>query len=390
MPVKITTITPEQAARFPEWVAKYVEIGLSTEPADFDAATDAALRAYALCNVKRPMIVLRMGSPYGAVLGGILAWGLLKELGKEVRSQVVSQVVSQVESQVWSQVRSQVGSQVVSQVGSQVGSQVESQVESQVWSQVESQVVSQVVSQVESQGESGIYNGRGGAFWASWVGYIAFLRNVLGWTDPVLTERFEIDETLTNSCGWVWWHENVLSISDRPSELHRDEQGRLHNALGPSIAYRDGWALHHFHGVAVPEYVIERPHEIDVAKIDGEGNAEIRRVMLERFGAERYMTECGATVVAELPDTHAMIGLRGARLIKRDLPGDEPIVMVDCVNSSPEPDGSYRRYMLRVDPNAYGGKASRDVLAAMASTWRNADGSLLFKRPQDYKPSVET
>ena len=85
-----------------------------------------------------------------------------------------------------------------------------------------------------------------------------------------------------------------------------------------------------------------------------------------------------------------MIGLRDARLIRRDIPDDEPIVMVDCVNSSPEPDGSFRRYMLRVQPDAYDGAASTDVLAAMASTWRNADGSLLFKRPDQYQPEVET
>ena len=275
-----------------------------------------------------------------------------------------------------------------------MGSQVRSQVGSQVWSQVGSRVWSQVGSQVGSnnfkEATEGLANDRGGTFWASWGAYVAFMRDVLGWSDPVLTERFEIDEALIKSCGWTWWHENVLAISDRPSEINRDAQGRLHSLTGPSIAYRDGWALHHVHGVAVPEYVIERPQEINAAKIDAERNAEVRRVMLERFGTERYMRESGAAVIAELPDTHAMVGLRGARLIKRELPDDEPIVMVDVVNSSPEPDGSFRRYMLRVDPNAYGGKASTDVLAAMASTWRNADGSLLFKRPQDYRPSVET
>jgi len=48
MAKKITKLTPEQEARFPEFVKKWVDIGLSTEPADFDAATEAALKAYAL------------------------------------------------------------------------------------------------------------------------------------------------------------------------------------------------------------------------------------------------------------------------------------------------------------------------------------------------------
>lgn len=41
--MQITTITPEQAARIPEWVQQWIDIGLSTEPADFDRATAAAL-----------------------------------------------------------------------------------------------------------------------------------------------------------------------------------------------------------------------------------------------------------------------------------------------------------------------------------------------------------
>lgn len=150
---------------------------------------------------------------------------------------------------------------------------------------------------------------------------------MLGWADPVL-ERFEIDEVLTKSCGWVWWHENVLSISDRPSALHRDVDGHLHCEIGPSISYRDGWALYHWHGVLVPAYVIERPQEISVAGIDAEQNAEVRRVM------------------------------------------------VKVRNSTPEPDGSVRDYWLRVPPDL------RTARAAVAWTFG--------LEPTEYAPAVET
>ncbi|GAA2645547.1 hypothetical protein GCM10009864_04690 [Streptomyces lunalinharesii] len=33
-----------------------------------------------------------------------------------------------------------------------------------------------------------------------------------------------------------------------------------------------------------------------------------------------------------------------------DLPDDEPVVMVEVVNSTPEPDGTHRTYWLRVPP----------------------------------------
>ena len=397
MAAKITKITAAQANQMPAFVQRWIDIGLSTEPADFDAATAAALRAYDLCGLPRPSVILRMGSPYAATVGGALAWMIVRCLSaKDLKQQVRQQVRQQVWQQVEQQVRQQVEQQVVRQVRQQVLQQVEQQVEQQVWQQVRQQVGQQVRQQVRQQVHilnaacDGFLNYGSNSLWASWSAHIAFMRDVLGWSDPVLTERFEIEETLVKSCGWTWWHTDVLVIGDRPVHINRDAQGRLHSLTGPSIAYRDGWALHHVHGVAVPEYIVERPQEITCGKIDAERNAEVRRVMLERFGVERYMRESDATVIAEIPDTHPIIGLRGARLIKREIPDDEPIVTLDVMNSSPEPDGSFRRYMLRIDPQAYAGKASTDVLAAMASTWRNADGSLLFRRPEDYQPTMET
>lgn len=92
MAKKITKLTPEQIGRFGEWSEKWIEIGLSTEPADFDKATAAALRAYQLANFKRPMVILRMSSPYGATLGGALAWAVLRKLSdKQVGAQVGAQ-----------------------------------------------------------------------------------------------------------------------------------------------------------------------------------------------------------------------------------------------------------------------------------------------------------
>src|SRR5690606_26379587 len=122
MSKKITTLTDAQMARMPEWVDKWVAIGLSTEPANFDEAEKGVRGCYASAGLAQPTVVLRMSSPYGAVVGGAMAVLLLG--GEDVRSQVWSQV----ERQVWSQIRSQVDSQVDSQVASQAWSQVWSQV----------------------------------------------------------------------------------------------------------------------------------------------------------------------------------------------------------------------------------------------------------------------
>jgi hypothetical protein len=184
---------------------------------------------------------------------------------------------------------------------------------------------------------------------------------------------------LAQSAGWAIPHENICWVSERHHILQRDERGRLHNLTGPACAYPDGWAIYAVHGVRVPEYIIERPQEISVEKIDAENNAEIRRVMMDRFTAPRYIAESG------LKPIHAD---DFGTLYRRELAGDEPLCMVKVVNSTAEPDGSFKDYWLRVDPNAYGGiKTAR---AAVASTWRTADGKFVFDKPEEYAPMHQT
>jgi hypothetical protein len=369
---KITTLTPEQIAQFGEWAKKWIDIGLSTEPADFDRATSAALRAYELCNLKKPMVVLRVGSPYAATLAGAYAWMLLKNLkgaqvGDQVGAQVGDQVWDQVRDQVWDQVwaqvgdqvrdqvRAQVGDQVGAQVGAQVGDQVGAQVGDQVWDQVRDQVWAQVRDQVGDQvgdqvwaqvgdqvgaqvwdqvrasgfaaAKDGINNEGPNSLWASFAAYVTFLRDVCGWDGSTL-EKFAVNEELVRSCGWTWWHENILVISDRPSEIHRDQSGLLHGEKGPSIAYRDGWSLHHWHGVKIPgEWVTGKPPSATEALTWA--NVEQRRAACEIVGWANVLSELNARVIDE--DGDEEIGT----LLEADIPdsGKERFLKVRCGTS---------------------------------------------------------
>ena len=276
---RIDKLTPEQVARMPEWTKKWVDIGLSTEPADFDTATEAALKAYALCNLKKPMVILRMGSPYAATVGGALAWSILRSIDG-VRAQVGAQVGAQIRAQVWDQVRDQVRAQVGAQVWAQVWAQVQDQVQDQVWAQVGAQVGVQVWDQVGDQSlqaaKDGLNNdGASNLYWSAFAAWVSFFRDVCGWESEIL-KKFEISEALVKSCGWTWWHENVLAISDRPSMINRDQQGRLHSEAGSSIAYRDGWSLYHWHGVSVPAHWIEKRAELDPNEVIAAQNTEQR------------------------------------------------------------------------------------------------------------------
>jgi len=83
-----------------------------------------------------------------------------------------------------------------------------------------------------------------------------------------------------------------------------------------------------------------------VGEIDAEPNAEIRRVMIERYGTARYVRDSGAVEVDRWTDEAG----QPVRLLRRDVPGDEAIVMLHLVNSTVDPDGKRREYWRRVPP----------------------------------------
>ncbi|MCQ1575562.1 DUF6745 domain-containing protein [Streptomyces parvus] len=146
---------------------------------------------------------------------------------------------------------------------------------------------------------------------------------------------------VARNAGWWWPYEQAVVITERPDVLHRDEAGRLDHGEGPALAYGDGFALHAWRGMPVPAAFLEELSSLTPERIRGEENAELRRVMLEYYGYDRYLSESGAE-----PVHRDETGI----LWRIALDGDEDVVMVEVVNSTPEPDGTYRAYWLRVPP----------------------------------------
>ncbi|MGW9187341.1 DUF6745 domain-containing protein [Streptomyces rubiginosohelvolus] len=146
---------------------------------------------------------------------------------------------------------------------------------------------------------------------------------------------------VARNAGWWWPYENAVVITERPDVLHRDEAGRLDHGEGPALAYGDGFALHAWRGMPVPAAFLDELSSLTPERIRAEENAELRRVMLEYYGYDRYLSESGAE-----PVHRDETGI----LWRIALDGDEDVVMVEVVNSTPEPDGTYRTYWLRVPP----------------------------------------
>jgi hypothetical protein len=214
---------------------------------------------------------------------------------------------------------------------------------------------------------------------AAWLGFYEF------WLDEVdvtACERLRPQMRAARmGIGWFWAYDEVAVVTPMPSFSIRDQENRLHNLDGPSSGYKDSdFCTYNVHGVRVEKHVVENKHLITVEQIESETNTEVRRVLTELYGAERYLQDSGAELVHE--DDFG-------QLYRKEMPpGEETLMMVKVVNSTPEPDGTFKDYWLRVDPNAYGGL--KTAQAAVASTWRDSNNVLVFERPEDYRPVVET
>jgi Domain of unknown function (DUF6745) len=160
----------------------------------------------------------------------------------------------------------------------------------------------------------------------------------------------------------------LLGCVSRPL-LRLDEEDRLHDWDGrPAVDWQEGSGLWYWHGVQMSESAGRKPERVTPRRIAGWANSERRRVAIERIGLEAFLRGLGAEIVQQ--DDYGRLWRT-----RQEVDG-EAYVAVEVTNATPEADGSYRRYFLRVPPS------TRTARAAVA--WSFGIGA------RDYMPLVQT
>ncbi len=122
-----------------------------------------------------------------------------------------------------------------------------------------------------------------------------------------------------------------------------------------------------WHDVAITPRIAFQPETITAQEALSEQNAELRRVLIERMGHEKFIEQASPYQLDQDSDPG------GARRLQRiDLSGDEPLVTlaVQCPSTG-------RRYLIRVPPTLF---TCRQAAAWIAG----------FNHPDLYQPVVET
>ncbi|GAA3829904.1 DUF6745 domain-containing protein [Streptomyces chiangmaiensis] len=304
------------------------QVAAATGPADRGAAEEGVRLAYRLAGLEEPENILWAGSPRE---GAALAARLTAEgtAGRSVREAV--------RTRPWAAAREH----VLDRLGPAGWAEHWALTGAQLWDGT---------VMLTERIRTGVIEALAGAAGDEQSVRLVLLDAVLGQHDAAWLAAFDgqdggrtLDGTaaVARAAGWWWPYERAVIVCERPTELHRDEAGRLDRGDGPALAFPDGFALHAWRGMPVPAEFLSGLVGLTPRRIREEENAELRRVMLEYYGYDRYLEESGAEPV-QRDETGV--------LWRIELEGDEPLVMVEVVNSTPEPDGTHRTYWLRVPP----------------------------------------
>jgi hypothetical protein len=313
---RIEALTPEQAARMAEFRDRWIQIGLSTAPAERARAEAAIAEAYKAAKLPPPQRIVWCGSPLSQGLTRAIVLQGPTKIGDSVGASVRDSVRDSVGDSVWDSVRASVGDSVWDSVRDSVGASVGASVRDSVGASVGASVY-----------------GQHDANWFAFYDYFREVTDLREQTAPLLglTE-------LAKAAGWCVPHANICWVSERHNVLMRDGAGQLHNVAGPAVMYPDGWGIYAVHGVCVPAEWIEKKDKLDAKTALTWQNIEQRRAAAEILGWDRILRELQPRVIDTDPDPK--IGT----LLEVDLPDSpkERFLRVRC--------GTGRDFALPVPP----------------------------------------
>ena len=337
----------------------WMQVGLSTERCDRPKAERLVKSAYRAAGLDEPPIVVWMDSP----LGGVLASAMIRNVSEkgQLWDQLRGQLAGQLADQLGGQLGGQLADQLADQLGGQLWDQLGGQLGGQLWDQLGGQLADQLRGQLWDQ-----VRGQLGRELSSWWDcyWIAYLTAALPFADLEASPQLDALAAASAEVGWWWPMKGAVVLTDRPTVIARDKDGRLHCADGPALAYTDGCSIYAWHGQRVPADLIDGDGWT-LDQIVKERNTEIRRCAVERMGWDVFLHKAGAELVAEAPDP----GNDPHTIRLYELPAvleeaySEPARIALVTNGSVERDGTRHRYGIVVR------KSFSDPIAAMADTY---------------------
>lgn len=109
---------------------------------------------------------------------------------------------------------------------------------------------------------------------------------------PELLRKYKIWEASTK-LGMIFPLENVCIVSQKPIKISRNDEGRIHaDCDGPAIEYAGemGEKIYALNGTVVPEWLATTPSgKLTLEQYNSVSNADVRMEFVRKFGIERML-----------------------------------------------------------------------------------------------------
>jgi hypothetical protein len=413
---KIDSMTPEQEAVLVSYRQEWLDIGRSTQPIDlieveqaitdlYEIVLDRPKPAIVYCQSPwqlcvMPEVFKELGKFEGENLGTNLETNLWTNLRTNLDTNIWTNLRTNLDTNIWTNLwtnldtnlrtnlwtnlRTNLRTNLVTNLRTNLGTNLETNlwtnldtnIWTNLWTNLRTNLDTNLRTNLRTNLETNLWtNLRTNAynnnyywlFQGSWGLYwLAFYEFPDKFIKPMFSDedrkKMQAAIRVAKCLAGFVVYDGICFVSERPTKLTLDDQGRLHNETGPALEYFDGYYLYSWHGTRIdnPD-IIEKP--ITIGQIEAEQNAEIKRIMMERFGWSNYLQESKAELIDQYID---QLG-NPVKLWKKELGEnfEEPLVMIELVNSTIEglyqPDGSFKpdlkdgqpyhkKYMFAVPP----------------------------------------
>jgi hypothetical protein len=288
---KIDKLTPDQEAKVPQYLKKWLDNGRKTSRLDQVKAKQAIIDIYECAGMKPPQHFFFFPSPIQCQLAVNLMKN--KEFEKILASNLETNLWTNLETNLWTNLGTNL--------------------RTNLWTN-------------ELKYENTFY----GNHWTWWVGFYDFVLNEL--FEEKISEYKDFIKYL-NALQQVHLfipYDNIVFISDNPESLTLDTQGRLHGETAPAMMYQDGYSLFYLNGIQVPKWAIETPKDdIKPKQILELTNTEQRMALMRFVGLSKFLVELKAT------ELHSYEGYKLYRLdVENQVIG--PYLYMKCPSSGRE------------------------------------------------------
>lgn len=133
-----------------------------------------------------------------------------------------------------------------------------------------------------------------GSFFASVFSFYDYMLEVVGVElDSDLWTKYKVWES-TSQLGCIYPLDNITIVCEKPTEIHLNEDNVLHCDGGPALVY-DGlgdFKIYALNGVRVPEWLaVTASHKLDLEKYNDIQNVDVKAEFVRKVGIERFLEQ---------------------------------------------------------------------------------------------------